>query len=99
MRNLGLVWCLVLVAGCAEDAVAPTAVDAGADGSGGGAGSGGASGDGSGSGEAAIPPCGGGYDLNGDGVCETLAKRQDSIHLNSLRLVAFGCRRVLGSQG
>ena len=39
------------------------------------------------------------YDANGDGVCETLAKRQDSIHLNSLRLVAFGCRRVLGSRG
>lgn len=39
------------------------------------------------------------HDANGDGVCETLAKRQDSIHLNSLRLVAFGCRRVLGSQG
>ena len=70
MRNLSLVWCLVLVAGCAEDAAAPTALDAGADGSGGGAGSGGGSGDGSGSGEAAIPPCGGGYDLNGDGVCD-----------------------------
>ena len=73
MRNLSLVWCLLLVAGCSEEAAGPMGVDAGVDvGSGGGSGSGEGSGsvEGSGSGEAPIPPCGGGYDLNDDGVCD-----------------------------
>ena len=40
MRNLSLVWCLLLVAGCSEEAAEPLEVDAGVDaGSGEGSGS------------------------------------------------------------
>ena len=50
MRNLSLVWCLLLVAGCAEEAAGPMAVDAGVD-----EGSGTGSGEGSGSGAGSLP--------------------------------------------